>query len=43
MSRNEILISIAKKNGFMISTKNQYNRHFREANRLKFMLQKGVN
>jgi len=43
MSRNEILISIASKHGFMISTKNKYNRHFREANRFASILQKGVN
>jgi len=43
MSRNEILISIASKYGFMISTKNKYNRHFREVNRFTSMLQKGVN
>lgn len=41
MSRNEILISLATKNGFMISIKNGYNRHFRDIK--KFNTIKSIN
>jgi hypothetical protein len=34
MNRNELLIGIAKKNGFLISIKQGYNRHYRQAERI---------
>jgi hypothetical protein len=36
MNRNELLITIAKKNGFLISIKPGFNRHYRQAERMRF-------
>jgi hypothetical protein len=35
MNRNELLITIAKKNGFLISIKPGYNRHYRQAEKIR--------
>lgn len=34
MNRNELLIGIAKKHGFLISIQQKYNRHYRQTDRI---------